>query len=81
MAERYCAERLVYQVGQRTLINDVSLALSPGEMVALIGPNGAGNRRYCACSRAISRLQAGNAAWQVRRLRRGTRKSSHAAGQ
>ncbi|MFP2786269.1 heme ABC transporter ATP-binding protein [Enterobacter ludwigii] len=42
MAERYRAERLVYQVGQRTLINDVSLALSPGEMVALIGPNGAG---------------------------------------
>ncbi len=31
MAERYRAKRLVYQVGQRTLINHVSLALSPGK--------------------------------------------------
>jgi iron complex transport system ATP-binding protein len=42
MAERYCAENIVFQAGQRTLINDVSLSLLQGELVALIGPNGAG---------------------------------------
>lgn len=42
MAERYCAEKIFFHAGQRTLIDDVSLTLSQGELVALIGPNGAG---------------------------------------
>lgn len=42
MAERYCAEKIDFHTGHRTLINEVSLDLSLGEMVALIGPNGAG---------------------------------------
>ncbi len=42
MADRYCAENIVFQAGRRTIINDISLSLSQGELIALIGPNGAG---------------------------------------
>lgn len=80
MAERYCAERLVYQVGQRTIINNVSLALSPGEMVALIGPNGAGKSTLLRLLTGYLTPSGGqcNGGYAARR---GTRKSSHAAGQ
>ncbi len=36
------AESIAVRVGRRELIHDVSLALVPGEFVAVIGPNGAG---------------------------------------
>ena len=69
MAERYCAENMVFHAGQRTLIDDVSLTLSQGELVALIGPNGAGNRPCYACLPAISNPRADGAVWRERRLR------------
>ncbi|WP_230351679.1 heme ABC transporter ATP-binding protein [Lelliottia sp. WAP21] len=42
MAERFIAEGLSYHIANRAIIQDISLTLSPGELVALIGPNGAG---------------------------------------
>ncbi|MGO3911592.1 heme ABC transporter ATP-binding protein [Huaxiibacter chinensis] len=42
MAERLIADALSYRIADKTIIQDVSLTLSPGELVALIGPNGAG---------------------------------------
>ncbi|EBR3037689.1 heme ABC transporter ATP-binding protein [Salmonella enterica] len=42
MAEQLIAEHIRYAVAGKPLIHDVSLTLSPGELVTLIGPNGAG---------------------------------------
>jgi iron complex transport system ATP-binding protein len=39
---RYAAEDLRYRVGERLLVDGVSLAVEPGQVHALLGPNGAG---------------------------------------
>ncbi len=36
------AQRLAIRAGRRTLLQDVTLALRPGEVLAVVGPNGAG---------------------------------------
>ena len=78
MAERYCAENLVFRAGQRTLIHDVSLTLSQGELVALIGPNGAGKSTLLRLLTGYLKPAGGRcslagtplAAWQPHRLSR-----------
>ncbi|MEF3137309.1 heme ABC transporter ATP-binding protein [Klebsiella quasipneumoniae subsp. quasipneumoniae] len=42
MANEYCAQGLALRLGQRQIIDNISVALRGGEMTALIGPNGAG---------------------------------------
>ena len=39
---RYAAETLSYGVGERVLVDRVSLAVEPGQVHVLLGPNGAG---------------------------------------
>lgn len=80
MAERYCAENLVFRAGQRTLINDVSLTLSQGELVALIGPNGAGKSTLLRLLTGYLKPGADGAAWRAHRLRPGSRTGSPATG-
>ncbi|WP_375445698.1 heme ABC transporter ATP-binding protein [uncultured Fibrella sp.] len=36
------ADHLTFKIGQKTLIDDVSLTLQPGEFTMVLGPNGAG---------------------------------------
>ncbi|VDZ81429.1 hemin transport system ATP-binding protein [Salmonella bongori] len=48
MTERLIAENIRYAVADKTLIHDVSLTLSPGELVTLIGPTAQVNQRCYA---------------------------------
>ena len=36
------ADNLVWKIGSKTIIDDVSLIAKPGEMLGLLGPNGSG---------------------------------------
>ncbi|CAM3150005.1 iron complex transport system ATP-binding protein [Paracoccus aminovorans] len=36
------AENLVWRIGQKTVVDDVSLAVEPGMVLGLLGPNGSG---------------------------------------
>ena len=37
-----CAENITWKVGKKAIVNDVSLKVSRGETVGLLGPNGCG---------------------------------------
>lgn len=45
MAERFLADSVSYAAAGRTIIRDISLSLTQGELLALIGPTVPGNRR------------------------------------
>jgi len=52
------AEAIAVHVGGKTLITDISLAVAPGELLAVIGPNGAGKSTLLSAlagDRAVTR--------------------------
>jgi iron complex transport system ATP-binding protein len=72
------AERVGYAIGRKALVAEVSLALRPGELVAVIGPNGAGKSTLLRLLAGELRPDAGRvtldgqplAAWNRRALAR-----------
>jgi ABC-type multidrug transport system ATPase subunit len=50
-------EKLTKRFGRMTAVNDVSLALAPGDAVALWGPNGAGKSTIIRCMLGLFRYQ------------------------
>ncbi len=53
------AENIMVQLNKKTVLDDVSLRLSPGEMVGLIGPNGAGKTTLLRLMAGIATPQSG----------------------
>src|SRR3954447_9299377 len=56
------AHRVVVQRGGRRLLDDVSLSLAPGELVAVIGASGAGKRTLLESVPALTALASGEIA-------------------
>jgi ABC-type multidrug transport system ATPase subunit len=59
---RLVADRIVVQRGGRRLLDDISLSLSPGELVAIIGASGAGKSTLLASLAGLTRVAAGSVA-------------------
>ncbi len=53
------AERIVVRLGGRTVVDEMTLALRPGEVTAVVGPNGAGKSTLLACLAGLRRPDAG----------------------
>jgi len=54
------ARRITKRFGRLTVLRDVSLRVSPGEVVALVGENGAGKSTLVACLARILELDEGD---------------------
>lgn len=55
------ANNLSVQAGDRMIVNDVSLTLRPGELVAVLGANGAGKTSLLRSVLGLTRLSSGSA--------------------
>ena len=54
------ADRLTFEVDNKTLIDDVTIALGPGEFVGLIGPSGAGKTTLMMMMNGTNRPTTGD---------------------
>lgn len=53
------AENITWKVGKKVIVNDVSLAVSPGQTVGLLGPNGSGKSSLLRVLAGLRRPHAG----------------------
>src|SRR3954469_17524782 len=61
--------------GERTILDDVSLTIPPGETVALLGPSGGGKSTLIRCLNGLNTFDAGEIQVGPHRLDAGARQS------
>ncbi len=80
MDKDYRAQGLSLRLGQRQVIDQVSLTLRGGEMTALIGPNGAGKSTLLRLLTGFLTPDSGERIWTAKRWNAGRRRRYRAAG-
>ncbi len=68
------ASNLCFAYGARRAVEEVSLALSPGEVVGLLGPNGSGKSTLVKLLLGHLPVQAGTVRWDGRELKHWSRR-------
>lgn len=63
------AENLACQRGERVLFNELSLALDPGELIQVGGPNGSGKTSLLRILSGLSAPHAGTVTWRGAAIR------------
>jgi len=69
MADAVSVERVTVDRGGRTVVDDVSLALAPGDIVAVVGPNGAGKSSLLEATLGLLPLASGRVTFGGQPLR------------
>jgi branched-chain amino acid transport system ATP-binding protein len=64
------ARRVVKRFGGIVALDEVSVAVEPGEAVGLVGPNGAGKTTLFDCLNGVRRLDSGEISFQGSRIDR-----------
>src|SRR5690606_5188665 len=52
-------QSVIKRFGQRTILDDISLAVQPGEVVCFVGPSGTGKSTLLRCVNGLEPIQGG----------------------